>query len=367
MADRISKLPDEVLCQILSFLPTEDAVATSVLCKRWSSLWLSVPTLDFDDYRYLKGKKLKLQSSFINFVYAIILSRALHQPIKNFTLSVISEECPYPDVKVWLNAAMQRQVENLDICLSLSTLPCSILSCTTLVVLKLSDVKFHVFSCVDLPSLKTLHLELVVILNPQSLMDLLYGCPVLEDLEIDEIPFVSDDGPSFEGKVKSLSKLVRAEVFLYDDFCIPVEAFRNVQVLHLNQCDADIPVFHNLIHMKLFFGHSITWSVALDMLNHCPKLQTVVFDLTSHDEDDVWLDPSFVPECFSSHLRKCFLRDFEGLECHMRFARYVLKNSTSLRTMTIHSMCQNREKEHEMIKEFASYPRSSSICELLFK
>ncbi|XP_057425047.1 F-box/FBD/LRR-repeat protein At4g26340-like [Lotus japonicus] len=307
MADRISKLPDEVLCQILSFLPTEEAVATSVLSQRWSSLWLSVPTLDFNDNRYLKGKEL--QSSFINFVYAIILSRCSNQPIKNFTLSV-SEECPYSDLKVWLNAAMQRQVENLYLSFPGAYAPCFILTCKTLVVLNLKSVYFDGFSSVDLPSLKTLHLDLVEILNPPTLKGLVYGCPVLEDLEINDMIYVHDDGPSPEGKVQSLSKLVRAEVFLYGDISIPVEAFCNVQFLTLDRCDGDILVFPNLIYMELHLGGSISWSLALDMLNHCPKLHTVVFDLTYVDKYDVWPDPGFVPECFRSHLRKCFLKGF---------------------------------------------------------
>ncbi|XP_057426145.1 F-box/FBD/LRR-repeat protein At4g26340-like [Lotus japonicus] len=357
--DRISKLPDEVLCHILSFLPTEEVVATSVLSKRWMPLWLSVPTLDFVHSRYVYSNKSKSDFDFINFVYAAILSRDLNQPIKNFKL-VVGEECPYSDVKLRLNAAIQRQVENLEIQFLEPQVPCCILSCKTLVFFKLSDVKFDGFSCVDLPSLKTLHLNNVEFVEPQYLMKLLYGCPVLEDLKIYDIYF--EDESSFEGKVKSFPKLVRAEVFMYGDFHIPVKAFRNVQHLLLNQCHGDIPVFPNLIYMEL---HSFYWSLVLDMLNHCPKLQTVVFYLVDR-EDEVWPYPCFVPECFSSHHRKCFLKDFTGVECQKRFARYVMQNSASLCTMKI-CTAPNHRRTLEILTELTSYPRSSAVCELLFK
>ncbi|XP_057427710.1 F-box/FBD/LRR-repeat protein At4g26340-like [Lotus japonicus] len=364
--DRISKLPDEVLCRILSFLPTEDAVATIVLSKRWRPLWPSVSTLDLVDDRYNHGKKSKSYSFFNKFVYAAILSRGWNQPIKNFKLVYDCHDGPDSDLKVWLNAAIQRQVENLEIELTDSQMPCSILRCTTLVILKLDSVTFDAFTSVYLPSLKTLHLFEVDLVKAQCLIDLLYGCPILEDLKT-QIYF--RDG-SFEGKVKTLSKLVRADVFLDGHFIIPVKAFQNVEFLRIEEVcidegDVGIPVFPNLIHMELSFGGSINGSVALDMLNHCPKLQTFVFELT--DDDNFWLYPPLVPKCFSSHLRKCLLTKFTGLGCEMRFARYVMQNSTSLRTMTIDSNCQNQKKEVQMIKELASYPRSSSICELLFK
>ncbi|XP_006345998.1 F-box protein At1g80960-like [Solanum tuberosum] len=49
--DLISKLPDELLHSIISFLPTKEAVATSVYSKRWSFLWKSLSRLYLDLYQ----------------------------------------------------------------------------------------------------------------------------------------------------------------------------------------------------------------------------------------------------------------------------------------------------------------------------
>ncbi|XP_049354831.1 F-box protein At1g80960-like [Solanum verrucosum] len=49
--DLISKLPDELLHSIISFLPTKEAVATSVYSKRWRFLWKSLSRLYLDLYQ----------------------------------------------------------------------------------------------------------------------------------------------------------------------------------------------------------------------------------------------------------------------------------------------------------------------------
>jgi hypothetical protein len=60
-------MSDEILIHILSFLPTEDASTTSLLSKRWTSLWLLIPTLDLDEHRFIKSGKPNscLQTSYL--------------------------------------------------------------------------------------------------------------------------------------------------------------------------------------------------------------------------------------------------------------------------------------------------------------
>ncbi|XP_057418320.1 F-box/FBD/LRR-repeat protein At1g16930-like [Lotus japonicus] len=188
MADRISNLPDEVICHILSFLPTEDVVATTVLSKRWRSLWLLVPTLDFHYERYISSNNNRSHSSFVRFVYATILGRSFPQPIKTFRIICDSS---VSDTIIWLNTSMQkRQVQNVEVgyLSKPDWVHCkvsfSIFSSTTLVVLKLHRVCFNAFPySVDLSTLKALHLSHIAFKKAQFIVELLHGCPILEELE----------------------------------------------------------------------------------------------------------------------------------------------------------------------------------------
>ncbi|EYU33648.1 hypothetical protein MIMGU_mgv1a022709mg, partial [Erythranthe guttata] len=48
-ADRISRLPDDILLDILSLLSLKESARTSVLSSHWINLWKHTPSLDFDD------------------------------------------------------------------------------------------------------------------------------------------------------------------------------------------------------------------------------------------------------------------------------------------------------------------------------
>ncbi|KAK7395466.1 hypothetical protein VNO78_16025 [Psophocarpus tetragonolobus] len=90
MADRISSLPNTLIYHVLSFLPTKEAAATSVLSKKWRPMWLSVSTLHFDDQTYSENEETYFR--FLELVYTVMLLRDVSQPIQMFNLECSSLE-----------------------------------------------------------------------------------------------------------------------------------------------------------------------------------------------------------------------------------------------------------------------------------
>ncbi|KEH15322.1 F-box/RNI/FBD-like domain protein [Medicago truncatula] len=122
---------------------------------------------------------------------------------------------------------------------------------------------------------------------------------------------------------------------------VPCNVVSNVEFL----CIADaqkanltsIPVFPNLIHIKLwFYDFFHGWDGILQLLQHCPKLQTLfIIRKRSSRFSEEWKYLNSVPECVSSHLRSCTILNFEGSANNLRFATYILQNARLLQDMTI--------------------------------
>jgi hypothetical protein len=159
--DRISNLPDSILCHILSFLPTKQAAATIILSKSWKYVWLSTLTLHFD------YKTFKDFQSFHEFVHSTMFKfRDKKNSIHSFTLKLgDSSRFNQNQYNRIFKFVMERGGVYLDFNTSDKPrpikLPHSILNFKTLQVLKLTHISMRDFDQVDFPRLKILHLDMV--------------------------------------------------------------------------------------------------------------------------------------------------------------------------------------------------------------
>ncbi|GKV14378.1 hypothetical protein SLEP1_g25273 [Rubroshorea leprosula] len=191
--DRISALPDEVLIHILSFLPTQNAVTTSVLSKRWRYLYTLVSSLDlmtdvYDDDRDLD--EVEKASRFMNFVDRALFFRDIPSIVR-FRLAYYQYIDPMR-IDGWLRALMWHNIQEIDLCNYFEEefqglpLPAPLFCCETLVVLKVNlqwnnrDLK--VPSRIWLPNLKILHIRDICFPDDASGENLFSSCPVLEEV-----------------------------------------------------------------------------------------------------------------------------------------------------------------------------------------
>ncbi|XP_013605604.1 PREDICTED: LOW QUALITY PROTEIN: F-box/FBD/LRR-repeat protein At1g13780-like [Brassica oleracea var. oleracea] len=186
--DRISELPESLLTQILSYLPTNQSVQTSVLSTRWKNLYLSVPGLD-------------LNCSFIRYdadeVFLTFIDKLLEFSPESslFTVKVKCRDTMIDGFKDRIGTMINRGTQHLDVESSIyyfeddnslypivDMMPMNLLTSRTLVYLKLSSSGLMDPGFVYMPCLKFMHPEEVK--WRVHLEKLLSGCPVLEELTL---------------------------------------------------------------------------------------------------------------------------------------------------------------------------------------
>ncbi|KAK2409075.1 FBD-associated F-box protein [Trifolium repens] len=140
--NRISDLPDSLLCHILTYLPTRTSVATmKLMSRRWSNLWKHLQVFDFfHDFR--NRERLERFKFFVNSVLALRRShdiRKLHVQI-NGPMSNHHEARYIRVEEEWILAATGPCLE--DPCLYIDWYdriilpPSFLISCTNLVSLR---------------------------------------------------------------------------------------------------------------------------------------------------------------------------------------------------------------------------------------
>ncbi|CAA0808501.1 Putative FBD-associated F-box protein [Striga hermonthica] len=174
--DRLSSLPDDVICHILSFLPTKLSVATSVLGRRWRFLWAHVPCFDFG------AKDFTGKTEHSDIIHRFILRHEAKR-MNTFRLSLVN--CNEYQLETWISVAIKRNILNLDLGLNVFRLilPRPLFTCKTIVDMRIFGGKYVSSSGdIHLPCLKKLVLHLVEFEDDESLPRLLSGCPLLKEL-----------------------------------------------------------------------------------------------------------------------------------------------------------------------------------------
>ncbi|KAK7272633.1 hypothetical protein RJT34_29353 [Clitoria ternatea] len=120
--DFISRLPDEILVLILSFLPIDEAVRSSILSKRWRFLWNQTSRLDFD-VKHLIHPLTRITNNQANYShllhilsldidegynrYGTLISLILKQHHGNLT-SCRFQHLPHTDVDSWIEFVVEK-------------------------------------------------------------------------------------------------------------------------------------------------------------------------------------------------------------------------------------------------------------------
>ncbi|KAK3132356.1 hypothetical protein QOZ80_6AG0520030 [Eleusine coracana subsp. coracana] len=194
--DRISSLPDQILRNIVSRLPAQDAVRTGALASRWRSLWRTVP-LVFLDAGLIPGcaknptwrPPYEDTLGINNAVYAILKTHP--GPFRCVQITCCHLDLNRGNIKRWMRQIANKGVQELAFInrpwpLNLP-LPATLFSCTSLTRLHIGAWRFpdvaELPESAGFPHLKELFLTLIT-MKDGDLAFLLDKSPVLEVLTI---------------------------------------------------------------------------------------------------------------------------------------------------------------------------------------
>ncbi|XP_074270421.1 F-box/FBD/LRR-repeat protein At1g13570-like [Silene latifolia] len=217
--DKLSELQDDLIVNILSYMPIVDAVRT-VLLRRFGNLWTFIHTLnfDYDEFRDKLGIKGNTQHNWICRFIRNVLTLHQNPSINTFNLRIEFDKAAVDDLSEWFRFALDRQAK--EIRLSDGSDECDFyIDCSStlrnltsqfLVTLELENCKLEGELQVNLRSLKKLSLYSID-MSDEIFEGFISGCPSLQELVIED-PYWTNNLSFSAPNIEKLSLFLTCEV-----------------------------------------------------------------------------------------------------------------------------------------------------------
>ncbi|GER36880.1 F-box family protein [Striga asiatica] len=119
----ISRLPDDILLAILSFLPLKEVGRTSILSSRWKNMWSYISHLHFDDHSSMwkvirdpEGSSVE-REKYVKWVDSVLQSHR-GSTVKELRICFSLVKSAGKSITKWLEFAFERHTEKLELNLS---------------------------------------------------------------------------------------------------------------------------------------------------------------------------------------------------------------------------------------------------------
>ncbi|KVH99992.1 F-box domain, cyclin-like protein [Cynara cardunculus var. scolymus] len=378
--DIISRLPDALLTYILSLLPDADANRTRVLSNRWKNLWLFLPNLHFVmPFCWSIGEVKKFHDSVDQ---ALALRGGM--PIEKFFL-YCSKNCDYDRVYGWLSTIVKCKVHELELRFPADRFRARFCwdlfkTCNTLVALTLRGEFVLDVPQAELlfPCLKKINLVSILYSGDESIVNLISGCPVLEELFVErQVIGQFDNLQTFKVSSPSLKRLrISFALCILGNYRVVIDApkLEYIYILDVMSTDYSLTMPMSLVEANIKARtDSNTESIAqivailspvkILTLTDSTLMGLVPFPRIQYAFNMNWVPPEYVPGCLRHKITEITICNREPvIQEEFGLIRYLLQHSTNLRIFRINGH-RNDSKSRERL---LSLPRGSNQSRVEF-
>ncbi|GJM99834.1 hypothetical protein PR202_ga16971 [Eleusine coracana subsp. coracana] len=400
--DRISRLPDQILRNIVSRLPAKDAARTGALASRWRGLWRSVPLALIDAHILPKGVSDERMAPGgddpLSMVVIFQASRALDAhpgPFRCVHLSRCHMASSPNELERWMKLLAAKGVQELVFInrpwpLDLP-LPDALFKCTSLTRLYLGVWRFPdtgvLRRTARFPNLKELTLSLTAI-KDRDLAMMLERSPVLEILTIMASML---DGVRLRLVSRSL-RCVQVGIAAFADIHV-VDAPRLERLLLWMMISPASKGSDRCSRIKIghapnlrMLGHLQMDCLELEIGNTIIKASTVASPGTIVSSVQIlalksdtthkptgklnlkfWQEAGHI-ECVQSHLKKFVFQQFRGKTSELAFLKFIVETAQVLEKMVIMVVSEcfsSMDDVNAKLKTLACAKWASEDCEVI--